>query len=167
MTSYFDTKHDQLRKLGERAKKEEWTFELLEELRKLEDEILFDCQLVSMMPNFPEDLKDGMQLLIARLASEPLIYVHADDYDEEVTLQRLHRLTFDLHSLFHEVGRRGIFGFSDNPWSNMRGWVSELEERRIALMRKDPSFAEAVRKYDEGVARTTAELHKPYPEENP
>ena len=51
MTSYFDNKHRQFREIAERAKKEEWTYELLDELRRLEDEMLFDCQLVSMMPN--------------------------------------------------------------------------------------------------------------------
>ncbi len=163
MTSYFDKKHEQLRKLNERAKGE-WTIELLGELRNLEEELLFDCQLVSMMPNFPEDLKDGMQLLIAKLATEPVCYVQADDYDEEAMVERLHRLTFDLHTLFHEVGQRRV-GFSDNPYSNIRGWVSELEERRIALMRRDPHFSEAMKKYDAGVARTEVDLQAPWTDE--
>ena len=153
MTIYFDNKHEQLRRLKEQvARVGHMDSETQEAIERLEDGLLFDCQLVSLMPGFPDDLKRGMQKIIAARATEPLAYAPADDEDDAACLKRLDDLVFDLHSLFHSLAQRDI-GFSDGPTSNLHAWIDPLQDLRLAVMRKEPRFAEAVQRHERGVAR--------------
>lgn len=173
MTYYFDQMHERLRKA-----KESWRayvtaadahqpgepypayYDYYPVVEAIEQKLMLDCQLVAQLPGFPQDLVDEMQLIIARRSTEPLCYAPADDEDEAATFQRLHSFVWDMHTLFHEVGRRGL-GFTDKPDSMLAWHAGTLEDRRLALMRERPEFAAAVAKYDAGVARTLAELEAP------
>jgi hypothetical protein len=170
MTSYFDSAHERARKLAERAKisEDSYDYEVLKELDEMEARAIHDCKLVAALPMMPEEMRDTILLTIARFSSSPIEYVdrsHNDNSDDD-RFRRYHDLVWNLHTVFHDVGRLGKQGewwWSDNPASNIRGWAERHDDRMIELMRKHADtadFREAIAKYDAGVAKCKEEWEK-------
>lgn len=138
-------------------------------LERWERDLLRDVQLCATLPGFPADLRDAVQAAIARHGSDPLecqcSFSCPDDADEVATFTRLHYLCGDLHTIFHEVGRvaqgaepgSDASMLSDKPDSILNNRAARECDRRFALLRADPGWADRMRQYDEWVARMQGE----------
>lgn len=179
MTAYFDRRVSQLRRWGEAlregdasaflerpaaARGDEPYHHPREPVRALEEDMVFDVQLCASLPGFPPDLRDAVQVAVATYGSDPLGtgWLCPDDADEAAHLRRLHYLCEALHDVFHEVGRRARDApegspeslFCDKPDSILAWRASREEDRRVALLRGRPEWADRLRRYDEWVARS-------------
>jgi len=101
MTAYFDKKHEQLRKLAAQFREHD-DFGAIGEAIEMEEEMLFEVNLVCTFPDFPQDIADGIQLTIAAYATEPLGFNFHNE-DDHAIFARLDRLVFDLHALTSPV----------------------------------------------------------------
>lgn len=173
MTAYFDKAHEDLRLCHEALKAAfiaDDGAKITEAFKRMEDieqKLLFDVQLCCVLPGFPEDLADSIQLVIARRSLEPLYQVARDLPDEAAQFSCLNQLVFDLHTIFHYLAERQIAGFCDKPNSILRGFAEARYERRVELMREPanqaryPEFVELLHRYDKQNAAVEAELAKP------
>lgn len=183
MTAYFDRKAQQLDRMRLRWKGgdlsdfnqtppepgDEPYHDFSSPLERWERSLLRDVQLCATLPGFPAELRDAVQLAIARHSSDPLecgcSFSCPDDADEEATFRRLHYLCGDLHTIFHEVGRDARAAepgsdtsmLSDKPDCILNHRASRESDRRFALLRADPKWADRMRQYDEWVAKMEAE----------
>lgn len=166
MTAYFDRMHETLGRLRAEARSEDGAkvHAAAEQARAAVDRMLLEVQLCTCLPGFPESVRDAVQLTIARRSPEPLSLIDLDDPHDDMrdTFERWDRLTWDLHTVFHDLAGMGLERFCDKPDSILHGHANALEERRIALMRERPEeFAAVLRRHDEMAARLAAELARP------
>jgi hypothetical protein len=57
-------------------------------------------------------------------------------------LELINRMCWDLHTIFHEVVRRNIYGFSDDPTMPVRVLYAQGEEVRENMARSEAEKAE-------------------------
>ncbi len=131
MTHYFDKTgedlSDALRLQGR---------ERVEAFERIEGKLVFDCTIAAMMPGFPADLRLNVHETVNRWAVSmlPVNAPPADFETEQEHYRRLVELSEDLHSVFHEVARRCLDGFSDQPDMPMRRIYALGEEEREKLV---------------------------------
>jgi len=136
MTSYFDDKHERLHaaegafhRTGDHAA-------FAKALDEIDTEVVHGVTICSEMPGFPEDLRDRLHLIVLKhsVASLPVNCLIPGYESEEDHARGIHRLVLDLHTLFHDVARRQLDRFSDDPLTPLRCLYASGEGRREALV---------------------------------
>ena len=105
----------------------------------LEEQLVWDVTLAAESPGFPDDLRDAIHAAIVEHAvqARPLNHATNPRVDErEDVFRELGRLSFELHSIFHEVANRNLVGFSDSPLAPLRVLFARGEARREDLARR-------------------------------
>lgn len=146
MTAYFDAYAEKIGALrdldrrgdGKAQEKAKWVLERLH----------YEVCLCMSEPGFPSDLRDAVHLVFAKHDPEPLPGVMRDFDDNEAWFSAVLQVGSDLHSLFHELARRGIEGFSDSPLTPSHGRVNREESYRIELCRRTPGYEALVAQYE-------------------
>lgn len=133
MTAYFDSFDTGVR---EADKLDEWKRH--EAYREMEGRLVYDVTLAAMLPGFPETLREvihrivlcyGVDSLPANTPPEA-----AAAYEETAAYgRRLLRMSGDLHSVFHEVGRT-VPGYGDNPRTWPGAIVAQGEGQRERIV---------------------------------
>lgn len=130
MTAYFDAKHEQVSailKEGEAGYRK---------IAALEAELVWDVTLASEAPGFPEDLRDEINKLVLKYGAEslPVNAKGADYFSFEGHCAGINSLVWDLHTVFHDVAKRHLDGFSDDPRTPLRIIYARGEERREQMV---------------------------------
>lgn len=103
-------------------------------LRDIEWKLVSDVSICTQMPDFPEDLRDAIDHLIltSGIYTTPPVcgFPQGDAEDLHDHRRKLRDLGGDLHTIFHEVARRGLDRFSDSPLMPVRCLFADAEERR-------------------------------------
>lgn len=108
-------------------------------LEDLETRLVQDVSLCSQMRGFPESFRVPLHRVIARwsvFTRESELPDHPYETDEEFR-ESIGKMSRDLHSLFHDLARLGLPGFTDNPLAPVRNILSMASEFRVALARAD------------------------------
>lgn len=129
MTAYFDAAHEQVGNVKELLQTDFGS--ALHLLREIEHNVAFDCTVCTEMPGFPEDLAVNVRKAILKNGVESLP-VNAPPKDFETVhghIDSINALIFDLHTVFHDVANRGLYGFSDNPRLPVQALYTRGEER--------------------------------------
>lgn len=129
MTAYFDEMQVRVRDVPEA---ESWS-----KLGEIEDELVHDVRVATMLPGFPEHLVESVDRAVLRLgtSSLPLNMPEPDFEHEWERRARLTQLCSELHDVFHDVVRSG--GISDSPLNFRRALAAAAEERQEALHAKE------------------------------
>lgn len=96
--------------------------------------------LCAELPGFPADLRVSVALVLLRHLPEPLPHVVRDYEDEADILRGLLDLERDLHDVFHDVGRRKIPGFTDDPLVPVTNALDNARDFRESLAPLLPEF---------------------------
>lgn len=119
MTSYFDDLRTEVRNVSTISKDDA---EFLLSLEEIEQNVIRDVSYITGDREFPEDLREKIQGLIAVHKTEVTTGQPPTRAREMNLRMRRSQLLQELHSAFHEVGYRRIktrFGIlSDNPRVN-------------------------------------------------
>lgn len=119
MTSYFDDLRTEVRKASTAAKDDE---EFLLDIEAMERGVIQDVNYITGDREFPEDLREKIQGLIAVHRTQVMRDEPPTRARELNLRMRRSQLLQELHTAFHEVGYRRIktrFGvLSDNPRVN-------------------------------------------------
>jgi len=120
MTAYFDDIAKELATFD--ISKEYPSQEEAERIRALEIRLVDDCTVTSMAPEFPEELRAAVArtILLGSIACQPqhLPIEYAADYEHfREHVGKLHKLSSDLHGIFHAVAHHPDCPFGDNPRS--------------------------------------------------
>lgn len=130
MTAYFDTAHKEL-------------WDSLKDdnpvggFDRIEHQVVFDCTVAAMLPDFPEDLKIRVHKAVLKHGVN-MLPVNAPQADFETNDQhatRLSQLFEELHTIFHDVARRALPRFSDNPKMPVYTLYACGEEEREEICR--------------------------------
>lgn len=120
MTSYFDDLRVEVREASKFATTDE---EFLTSLEEIEARAIADINLVTGDREFPDDLREKIQGLIAVGQTKVIGGCPPTHHREENMMMRCSHLLEELHSAFHAVGSRRIrtrFGFlTDHPRINL------------------------------------------------
>ena len=120
MTSYFDDLRTEVRTASKLSSTDG---EFLAELEELEASAIADINLVTGDREFPDDLRERIQRLIAVGQTRLIEGQPPTRHRIENLMMRRSHLLEELHSAFHEVGSRRIqtrFGIlSDHPRVNL------------------------------------------------
>lgn len=134
MSSYFDDTDHRLRE-AKPTDQAEWDGLPCSAFEAIERKLVFDVTVAAALPGFPADLADAIHRVVLRygVVALPDVAEPADFETDEEHRRRLFYLSGDLHSIFHEVGRRCWPTLSDNPRLGVIRVFDAGEERRIAL----------------------------------
>jgi hypothetical protein len=133
MTAYFDQVHDEFNALDPNN-----ISAFCKGIDQIEERLVFDCSVCAQWPGFPEDLRQRVHETILKYGSAtlPMDFPRGFDTAEE-QLESMHKLCFDLHSIFHDLLNRGLDGpWSDDPRMPLRALYAQCEEVREQLARK-------------------------------
>ncbi len=137
MTSYFD---DLRREVVEASKTAEDDDEFLSTIERIEARVISDINLVTGDREFPDDLRERIQSLIARGQTKVIEGLPPTHHRDENVLMRCSFLLEELHTAFHVVGGRRIqtrFGvLSDHP----RAILAMRHDHDFDPMRHDQDF---------------------------
>lgn len=135
MTAYFDAKHTELRKVGEALIAKE-SLENHKALEEFESTLVYDVSVASEMPDFPVDLRNRINRLVLKhgIASQPVNGKGPEIETIEEHIETLHKLVWDLHTIFHDLAKKNLVGFSDDPRMPLRVLFGQSEARREALV---------------------------------
>lgn len=101
----------------------------------LETELVRDVSVCTEVPGFPADLKMRVHQVIFQWSTNTreveLPDVDVEDWHDMV--RRLGSMSRDLHTVFHDVARRGVFGFTDNPRQPLSVMENKASEYRVDL----------------------------------
>ncbi len=129
MTSYFDALRVEVRKTSEVTNDEDF----LSAVEEIEAGVIADVNLITGDREFPDDLREKIQRLIAFHQTKVMRDLPPTRARELNLRMRRSQLIQELHSAFHEVGSRRIktrFGIlSDHPRSNLSMRESYEKER--------------------------------------
>lgn len=123
MTAYFDEMHARVHAVVAKA---DWAA-----LDEIEAAVVRDASVCSAFPDFPPDLAARVDaVVLARgVSTLPLNAPPHPGFDEPTDhAEAIHRLIWDLHTIFHDVVR--VDGFTDDPLAPLRGLCNVAEERR-------------------------------------
>ncbi len=139
MTAYFDSKHEDLAKLAAvdiTALVGEDVSTHYRKLVELEGLIVWDVTLATEMPGFPEDLREQVHKLVLKYGTETQpVNSHGPEYEEFADhCKGINSLVWDLHTVFHEVAKRQLDGFSDDPRTPLRILYARGEEHREQMV---------------------------------
>ena len=139
MTAYFDAKgalvgeiQKKLPRSDEKDPLGTWSRDGLNLLDLLDNDVVTDVTMCTAFHRFPADLADKVHRTVLKYsaASQP-VNGSAPEYDEPWQHARgIGNMLSDLHTIFHEVARRNIVGFSDDPRSPLRAMYAKGEEVR-------------------------------------
>ncbi len=108
-----------------------------EALAVIERDVVRDVSVCSLLPNFPAQM-------VARLHQTVAAWSFATREDElppvdlesvGAAAERLAMLVDGLHTVFHEVARLGVPGFTDDPTSPVRALANRASGARLAVWR--------------------------------
>jgi hypothetical protein len=144
MTIYFDSRHEELRKVEEAIKaRPEAVNEHVAAIEAIDAGIVWDVTLAAEMPGFPDDLRLQVHdaVLKSTVACQPVNSKNLPDYESIEDRARaihgmiwdLHTMIWDLHTIFHDVASRKSQGFSDDPRAPLRTIYARGEEERKRL----------------------------------
>ena len=148
MTSYFDTAHTDLSKLQKDVKS---LFD--NDVIAWEQKIIYACTLVAEWPGCPGDIRDRIHGVIIE-HSVTQVEPHcdnprADSESDEDGFSELHKLSWELHTVFHDLASKNLPGFNDKPWTPPRALCAQGEDRRDGLLRvKFPRYKEYCEKLE-------------------
>lgn len=141
MTSYFDSRHEELRKVEESIRT---TPEAMREhaaaIETIDSGVVWDVTLAAEMPGFPEDLRLQVHNIVLKYtaACQPINSKNRPDYESiEDHTRSIHEMIWDLHTVFHGVAERKLQGFSDDPRAPLRVIYARGEEERERLASPD------------------------------
>lgn len=133
MTAYFDA-------MGERFAQIERTFDWHSQaswdaLEAWELELVRDVTLAAESPGMPADIREAIHDCVLRYGVRSLPVNHRgndwpDGNEQWHLLSSLGNLSSSLHDIFHELCRKHLDGFSDDPRMPMRVLFSKGEEFR-------------------------------------
>lgn len=142
MTAYFDDRHTELRKITDAIKIAESEdehgvapYRLYDQVNAYDRALVWDVTLAAQSPGFPEAQRTAIHKLVLRYSAE-CQPVNSKGLEYETVHERiddLHTLTWDLHSVFHEIAQMHMEGFSDDPRSPLRVLYAAGEEIREQL----------------------------------
>ncbi len=107
--------------------------------RDHELKLAHDVTLCVEWTGCPEDIRDSAYTIMNKWGVNSLPHSFgfaADNPDvdtEEDEWRSVGRMSCNLHTLFHELGSRGISPFTDNPLAPLRDLFGQGEERRLVL----------------------------------
>lgn len=126
MTSYFD---DKAREISDAARANDFV-----SAADVEDQVIADVWLVTGDREFPDDLRERANRLIATLRVRSVPSTMPSKGEQVLRAAKRSSLVDALHNLFHEVGRRRVetrFGrLADNPRAFLIARAASLEERQ-------------------------------------
>lgn len=130
MSSYFDAVDQRISEVSNDD------HHAAEKLEAIEQSLVFDCTVCSMLPEFPTGVRAMVHEAVIQhgVGTAP---ANAEPPDFETVDQhknKLYQLSGDLHSAFHEAARSCVPGLSDNPRSLLYLRFSEGEEEREKLV---------------------------------
>ena len=134
MTAYFDDAHTRLQGLLEAdLRGGPTTYSAIEEW---EQKLVFDVTVCAEWPGCPEDIRDCIHETVLRhgLNTQPICAEVEQPNTEAAFADRLHKLVWDLHSVFHDLARRGVPGFSDSPTTPLRAIYAQGDARRTKVL---------------------------------
>jgi hypothetical protein len=142
MTAYFDSRHEEINKLAANdinTAGVQGAYDLMRRLVELESAIVWDVTIAAEMPGFPEDLRDQVHRVVLKYGTETLPVNMPPgtgaQYDEFPDHCRgLNSMVWDLHTIFHEVAKLQLGGFSDDPRCPLRIIYSRGDERREQMV---------------------------------
>lgn len=141
MTSYFDGRHEELRKVEEAIKaRPEAVSEHAAAIEAIDAGVVWDVTLAAEMPVFPEDLRLRVHNVVLKYtaACQPVNSKNLPDYESiEDYARDIHKMIWDLHTVFHDVASRKLQGFSDDPRAPLRVIYARGEEERERLASPD------------------------------
>ena len=132
MTHYFDTFGSELGAVNIPSQGSS-------QISDLERRLVGDVGLCTQMPGFPMDIRMSIHRVIARwsVATREPELPECRSESEEDHRNYLQFMADDLHTLFHNLNRRRIPGFSDDPMAPIRYARAAASEFRVALARAD------------------------------
>lgn len=136
MTAYFDERHAQVRTAAEEyAATSNWSV-LSKRLDEIDNAIVFDVTVCSEMPDFPDDLRTKIHeaVITHSFASLPVNCRGRGIDCEQEQIDGVHKLIWELHTIFHHVAQRRLAGFTDSPTAPLRILYARGEERREAMV---------------------------------
>lgn len=132
MSSYFDKTDQEITECQDSR-------EGHDRIRQIEDTLVRDVTVCAMFPDFPADLRNLIHLTVLQYAvhnlPETAYPADFETFDEHK--QRMHRLSCDLHTLFHDAAHRGL---TDSPLTPLRQLYSEGECQREELILAMPAW---------------------------
>lgn len=134
MTAYFDAKGTLFGQIEKRLGAD-WIREGLYLLEQLDTDVVTDVTVCAACEGFPIDLAEAVHRTVLKYsaACQP-VNSTAPEYDEPWQhVQGIGNMLSDLHTIFHEVARRDLEGFSDDPRSPLRALYAKGEEVRERL----------------------------------
>lgn len=139
MSSYFDAIGSELNRLARGP------FTLQMPVETIEKQLVRDVSICSEMPGCPEDIRDAINRAVFnyapghqpddRMGTDPK-YPSPDDAAGYVRM--VTELNGRLHDIFHDLARRHLPGFNDNPTRPLVELLSAASERRGAFI--DPQY---------------------------
>ncbi len=138
MTAYFDEAHARLNKIKGTLLCDPPELEARYEIERIENDVVYDCTIASEMDDFPEDLRTEVNRVVLQhgVYTLPETAEQPDFDTAEGHFDRIHKLIYDLHSVFHRVAMRDPQGLylSDDPRRPMRRLYAKSEERREIMI---------------------------------
>jgi hypothetical protein len=136
MTAYFDEMHKRIHELDGNAARAWELFGIVE------NDLVRDVSVASEFPDFPEDLRLRINQLVLKhcVQALPVNAPPADFAEMSTYTDRLQRLCWDLHTVFHDLVYRAAEDetlrawFSDDPRQPLRVLLCRSEERREQLV---------------------------------
>jgi hypothetical protein len=145
MTAYFDGKGALFGEIQKKLPRSDdkdplgsWSRDGLNLLDQLDNDVVTDVTMCTAFEGFPPDLAEQVHRTVLKYssASQP-VNGSTPEYDEPWQHARgIGNMLSDLHTIFHEVARRNIVGFSDDPRSPLRVMYAKGEEVREQLVEK-------------------------------
>lgn len=108
-------------------------------LAEIEGELVRDVTVRVMFPDFPEDLREAIHRTVLRygVTMIPDLAYPADFETFQEHQARLHTLSGDLHTIFHDAAHRG---FSDQPQMGVWKLYAEGEAQREQMVLAMPTW---------------------------
>ncbi len=132
MTWYFDDTLERLHAIDTTR------HEAHEQLRQLEGRLVFDVFVCSKMPSFPDDLRQAIFQAVVNhgVETRPEALPPLDLPDIAAHVLRCGRLCDEIHTVFHDVCQRQIWGFSDSPLAPVQTLNAAAADELENLVRK-------------------------------
>jgi hypothetical protein len=141
MTNYFDSRHEELRRVEEAIKaRPEAVSEHATAIEAIDAVVVWDVTIAAELPGFPDDLRLQVHNVVLKYtaACQPVNSKNLPDYESiEDHARAIHKMIWDLHTVFHEVAERKLQGFSDDPRAPLCALYTRGEKERERLAAPD------------------------------
>lgn len=135
MTAYFDAQITRLRVLQDATYADDP--DAFGRLVDLDRAVVWDVTLAVESPGCPEDLREAVHRVVLRYSLQSQSEDQpGPDYEDDATYAcGLVEMVERLHSIFHELGQRGLDDFTDSPRTPIEALYFRGEGRRAELAR--------------------------------